>query len=141
MIVGDPLFRSWAAAQAPALGVSLPLACAIFVLAQGRFARQRVRAQSLAEALNAGAARPDAKQVAKSFGGDSALKDKLLSDTLKVMDEDLPVASGSARASVVSPPEADAPPEARDDRWMVLGLVALFAVFGLFLTVTMLIPE
>jgi YjbE family integral membrane protein len=141
MIVGDPLFRSWAAAQAPALGVSLPLACAIFVLAQGRFARQRVRAQSLAEAPGPAEARPDAAEAAKDFGGDRAIKDKDLIVTLKVQDEELPAASGSARAGADAPSGADAPPEAQDDRWMIFGLVALFAVFGLFLTVTMLVPE
>ena len=134
MIVGDPLFRSWAAAQAPALGVTLPLACAIFVLAQGRFARQRARAQSLA-APGFGVARPGAEEAAKSLFGDRSIKDRELSDTLKVMDEELPVASESAQASAVEPPEE------QDDRWMILGLAALFVVFGLFLTVTMLIPD
>jgi YjbE family integral membrane protein len=135
MIVGDPLFRSWAAVQAPALGVALPLACAVFVLAQGRFARQRVLAQGLAATPGLGAARPDAEEAEKGFVDDSAIKDKALSSTLKVMDEDAPVTSGSARAG------ADAPSDERDDRWMILGLAALFVVFGLFLTVTMLIHE
>ncbi len=51
MIVGDPLFASWVKSQAPAMAVSLPLACAIFVLAQGRFARQRKRAEAALSAL------------------------------------------------------------------------------------------
>ncbi len=41
MIARDPLFADWIDAQAPALALVLPLACAIFVLVQGRFAREK----------------------------------------------------------------------------------------------------
>lgn len=123
MIVGDPLFRSWAAAQAPAIGYTLPLACAIFVLAQGRFARQRVEAQGLA-AAGFDVAQPD-------FHGSKSIENKRVFGALKVIVEE----PGRSRA------EEDKAPEEQGDRWMVYGLAALFLVFGLFLTVAMLIPE
>jgi YjbE family integral membrane protein len=50
MIVGDPLLSGWVTTQAPALAFAAPLACAIFVLAQGRFGRE--------EALRAAGDRP-----------------------------------------------------------------------------------
>ena len=170
MIVGDPLFRSWAAAQAPALGFALPLACAIFVLAQGRFARQRAHAQSLAVAPGSSATQPGAEPAARENCDRNTRKNKSLCNTLKVEHEEFeghqkqasepsgerlsaPPAKPDAErfrerevepadiAAVCAPASGEAAPQAQDDRWMVFGLVALFAVFGLFLTVTMLIPD
>jgi YjbE family integral membrane protein len=174
MIVADPLFRSWAATQAPALGVALPLACAIFVLAQGRFARERERSKRLAAVQQFVATRPGVAELAKDTLDENDIRTKWSGDTLNVLREDgapiqapdfadaalspageqadlcerplesaavvpLPVRS-EAPAEETSAEKADEPPEA-GDRWMVLGLVALFVVFGLFLTVTMLIPD
>jgi hypothetical protein len=170
MIVGDPLFRSWAVVQAPALGVALPLSCAIFVLAQGRFARQTERAQRLAAAPGFSAERPDGEQVASDGVEKMSFENNLSTDLLNVMNEDgaapvapapEPAGEGLAAAEAGVSPErevepanfmlappaesapasADAESEQQDDRWMVYGLVALFLVFGLFLTVTMLIPD
>ena len=43
MIVNDPVIADWVKIQAPALTIAVPLACAIFVLVQGRFARQNTK--------------------------------------------------------------------------------------------------
>ena len=162
MIVGDPLFRSWAVAQAPALGIALPLACAVFVLAQGRFARQREQAQRLAAAPGFSAARP-CGEGSGSKVNENHINNNDVIDSLNVIDE---VRAGEGSADRAGPnveaaPERDvepadlmfdAPaaravasdvpePEQQDDRWMVYGLLALFVVFGLFLTVTMLVPD
>ncbi len=43
MITGDPLFAAWVKGEAPLVSVALPLACAVFVLAQGRMMRSRAK--------------------------------------------------------------------------------------------------
>jgi YjbE family integral membrane protein len=117
MIVGDPLFAAWLKSQAPALELALPLACAIFVLAQGRFARDRVEAPRKAPAATP---RP-------------------------------PVAASPVQTAIAKPPPRpvaavastapEEPSQESGDRWMMLGLLALFVVFGLFLTVAVMLPE
>src|SRR5208337_2866693 len=88
MIVADPLFRAWVANQAPALNVALPLACAIFVLAQGRFARERELAQRLAAVRQFVATRPGVAELAKNPVEGNDIKNKVSSDILKVWDEE-----------------------------------------------------
>ncbi len=172
MIVADPLFRGWVNHQAPALYLALPLACAIFVLAQGRFARQREHAKRLAEVRNYVATLPNVAELAKGGEFEKNIEAIELEDILNVKDdrvsppESAPDAAGADLAADLNSPSgvasregrAASPPvaspsadetavedteatEAAGDRFMVLGLVALFVVFGLFLTVTMLIPD
>ena len=77
MIVADPLFRGWVNQQAPALYVALPLACTIFVLAQGRFARERDLAKRPAAAP---------KDVATGTS-ESIILNNWIKDTLNVKSE------------------------------------------------------
>jgi YjbE family integral membrane protein len=114
MIVSDPLFSAWAANQAPAVGLALPLACAIFVLAQGRFARQREKAAPWVEKIVAAPLAKVEKPVEKAAP---------------------PVIVG------VAAEQTPATEEGTGDRWMVVGLVALFLVFGVFLTVAVMISD
>ncbi len=46
MIASDPLLSGWVKTQAPALDFVLPLACALFVLLQGRFARENAQREA-----------------------------------------------------------------------------------------------
>jgi YjbE family integral membrane protein len=137
MIVGDPLFANWVRIQAPAVGGALPLACAVFVLVQGRLARAREQAApkiaraSAAEAMTA----VDAK-ICLEY---NAIK--LLSHQI---DKTAPVQSASieVQKSALPAEKADEPAVAEGgDRWMIIGLVALFAIFGLFLTIAVMLPD
>jgi YjbE family integral membrane protein len=173
MIVADPLFRGWVSHQAPALYVALPLACAIFVLAQGRFARERDVAKHLAAAAKHVGTRPNAAELANNVKSGNTKLNSELEDTINVEHEgvsldpvvapefagerlaadltspgDLASGEGRAEPATVTTPLADETAaenaeaaEEAGDRFMVLGLVALFVVFGLFLTVAMLIPD
>jgi YjbE family integral membrane protein len=116
MIVADPLIADWARDQAPALGVAMPLACAIFVLVQGRFARQRA------------AAAP--RRVVAPL---KAAPEKPAPPPRRVEPAIHPVAEAAPQ---------DAQEQTQDgDRWMAMGLAALFLVFGLFLTAMILISD
>ncbi len=145
MIVADPLFRGWVSHQAPALYVALPLACAIFVLAQGRFARGRDAAKPLATPPGPVATLPGVAEPADYAQPESVMFNNGVEHTLNVTSEDIatpPAQPGPKPVEDETAEEtAEAMTEKAGDRFMVLGLVALFVVFGLFLTVTMLIPD
>jgi YjbE family integral membrane protein len=133
MIVGDPLISGWVQSQAMALELVAPLACAIFVLLQGRFARENA-AKKAAE--DAGPASFPARRVVEQAAAASAPpKPVVVAATLHV-------------AKAPAPDPAPAPPRVLEDaqgdagdRWMIFGLAALFVVFGLFLTVVLMIPD
>jgi YjbE family integral membrane protein len=116
MIVGDPFLAAWVKVQAPALGLAMPLACAIFVLVQGRLAREAPGSPT-----------------------------KIPRPAKAVQTMALPTPEPAIRP-LASKPEAtvakaDVQAEEGDDRWMFLGLAALFVVFGVFLLVVVMIPD
>ena len=118
MIVADPLFASWVNVQAPAVGLVLPLACAVFVLAQGRMAREwEISTPRVAIAATPALAAKPAPPV-------------------------LAAAPVLAVAASSNAPDSGAKGEQESgDRWMMVGLLALFVVFGIFLTVAVMIPD
>jgi YjbE family integral membrane protein len=129
MIAGDPLFAGFVAAQAPALGLTLPLGCVVFVLIQGRWAR--------AEAPIRSRALPEAPRL--------ALEPLVAPRRLTTLETPPPQASAPPAPKALAPaskpsPANDAPPAdeptSEGDRWMLVGLVALFVIFGVFLTIT-----
>jgi len=139
MIVADPALAGWVRAQAPALDLAVPLACAIFVLVQGRFARERERAEAALRPPPQPKPRPRAPSKSP----------------LPISPPPQEAVASVAPAAVMTPPaaspphEASAPPETgpgdesadSSDRWMVIGLLALFLIFGLFLTIVVMIPD
>jgi YjbE family integral membrane protein len=138
MIVGDPLFAGWVKAQAPALELALPLACGLFVLLQGRFARDAAAREAVVKpqpgpkprtAPPAPIASPPIVQnlpppVATPREKKPALAEAKIAETVPA----------AAEASEGEGMEAG-------DRWMIFGLIALFVIFGAFLTVVVMIPD
>jgi YjbE family integral membrane protein len=137
MIINDPLVADWVRTQAPAVGVALPLACAIFVLGQGRLARAREQA---APEKARGSVCAFGTQVEKTRenSGLKPITDQK-KETLQPRSAPLSIENGSAP----TPQRQAEPVEAEEggDRWMIIGLVALFAVFGLFLTFVVMLPD
>jgi YjbE family integral membrane protein len=116
MFAGDPLISGYVARQAPALDVALPLACAIFVLVQGRWTRagRQVEAPPVPQPSMKPRA-PEPVSRAEKAPGAAKLED------LTEFDADAPTPDG--------------------DRWMFLGLIALFVIFGLFIGVAVFTTE
>ena len=140
MIIGDPLLSGWVTSQAPALGVAVPLACAIFILVQGRFARE--------DALKASSNRPKApirpipprpqpKPAKRPMEKQAEKSAPAACETLSPLTQVV-----TPPREIASPPSFAAEDDAMDsgDRWMLTGLIALFAIFGLFLAVFILMP-
>ena len=161
MIVGDPVFVGWIERQAPALDVMVPLACAIFILVQGRMERGR-KGQQASSAAPAGetasvrlAAPPiHVKTVASVAIGPKAAA--LVVAAPRQEPGDRPQAEASLvekfehavveAASELFPEEPAEPVEPGEesrtgDRWMVLGLIGLFSLFGIFLFVAIMIAD
>lgn len=190
MIVGDPLFAAWVKGQAPAVGVALPLACAIFVLAQGRMMRARSKAagkahrgimvpaakEGISPDLEAAAeALPSFKDVKSSyinlledishqkveewapapasrlapglglepqFADPHSREEIPARDLVIVAETPEPVAVAAPGGEQVEAASAEASAEeAASDRWMLVGLIALFVVFGLFLAYAVALPD
>ena len=138
MVAGDPLFANWIGTQAPALTFVLPLAFAIFVFVQGRLARENAEREAPA-ILRASAPPPVAAPRPKpkpnvepgpKIKPEPKPEPKTASVPLVAQAEPLPADDICEETETVS-----------DDRWMLLGLVALFAIFGVFLLVFILIPD
>jgi YjbE family integral membrane protein len=113
----DPFYADWIAEQAPALGVALPIAGAVFVWFQSRWIVAERRAKSFSQkppAPVAAPAPPKPKRVKPPTPARIQAAAAILSEP----------ASDQMSAQM----SADAPAE--DDLVMFLGLVALFAVFG-----------
>jgi len=166
MIASDPLLSGWVKTQAPALDFMLPLACAVFVLLQGRLARENAQREA---ASNPGTARkaaekpapapakaaprplatrpasaeqPGPREVLASHVFESQVVGSQLVESKVATDEiaaSSPEPNPTAVAASESTPDGDqAEP---GDRWMIFGLIALFVVFGLFLTAFVLISD
>jgi YjbE family integral membrane protein len=136
MMVNDPVIAEWVRIQAPALSVAVPLACAIFVLVQGRFARQRARTARASDSVPL--LQPEtARQVAVARVAPQPPPKPAAPPA------PTPAALQAAIASVtpVSVVAEDAAPSDSGDRWMMVGLAALFVIFGVFLTVFVMIPD
>jgi YjbE family integral membrane protein len=119
MIVGDPLVSGFVARQAPALSLALPLAGATFVLVQGRMMRAAAPHRQDAPADPA----PALEQVATA---------------------QLVVPRAVATAPKEEAATEDAAPEMssdESDRWMIIGLIGLFVIFGLFIGGAVLIGD
>jgi YjbE family integral membrane protein len=136
MIVGDPLFAGWVRTQAPALELALPLACGLFVLLQGRFARDVAAREAVVKprpkpsaASPAPIAAPPIVQVLPPPAATPREKKPALTEA-KIAD----TVGDAAEASEGEGMEAG-------DRWMIFGLIALFVIFGAFLTVVVMIPD
>lgn len=199
LVVKDPVIAPWAAVQAPALQLTLPLAGAIFVLVQGRVSRKAAQAADLArddevfdqEPVQQGIHANVPATVEEAAQNNVAPADELtpkaasesMQESIEALAEALtrelaaappervaePTASGPVEAApkpviasepvmasepVIAPEpvmasEPDFTPaeptgtEAGDhgDRIMLIGLAALFLVFGLFLALFIAIPE
>jgi YjbE family integral membrane protein len=126
MIVNDPVIADWVRIQAPALALAIPLSCAVFVLVQGRFARQNAKAAEKSiikpAPLPAPPAEPPVAPVPKAVEPQPVAE---------------PVVVRVAKPAV----QEEAASQESGDRWMVVGLAALFVIFGIFLTVVVMIPD
>ena len=139
MIVGDPLFANWVRTQAPAVGVALPLACAVFVLVQGRLARARAEAAPKT-------AKPTVARLLAEPEDEKIPEINVVNSNTQPLDRTDPAPVAPVAIAKPAPlPETAQQLEPADaqggDRWMVIGLVALFAVFGLFLAVAVMLPD
>jgi len=126
MFVSDPVVAEWVRVQAPALTVAVPLACAVFVLVQGRFARQN--AKTAAKTIVRSGRRPPTV----------APPPKVAAAPIPEPVKPQPVAVRPEKPAV----QEEAEPQDTGDRWMVFGLAALFVIFGIFLTVVVvMLPD
>jgi len=125
MIVNDPVIADWVKIQAPALALAVPLSCAVFVLVQGRFARQNAKAAEKSIIKPAPPAEPPPAPVAP------------VPKKVEPQPVAEPVVVRVAKAAV----QEEAASQESSDRWMVVGLAALFLIFGIFLTVVVMIPD
>jgi len=125
MIVNDPVIADWVKIQAPALTIAVPLACAVFVLVQGRFARQNAKTAE--------------KTIVKSAPAPVAAPPILAVEPIPEPIE--PLAEPVVAIRAAKPAVEEEASQESGDRWMVLGLAALFVIFGIFLTVVVMIPE
>jgi hypothetical protein len=171
MIASDPLLSGWVKTQAPALDFMLPLACAVFVLLQGRFAREnahreaashpetaRKAAEKPAPAPAKAASRPLATPPASAeelgpwkILASHVVESQLVGSQLveiKVVERKVAtdeVAAGSPEPKPTAVAASESTPDGDQaepgDRWMIFGLIALFVVFGLFLTAFVLISD
>ncbi len=142
MIARDPLFADWIDAQAPALALALPLACAIFVLVQGRFAREKAAAGTQGSQIPPrridAPPRPKAPPKAKV-----APQPKSSETPVATAREEVQAPAGDTEADKpeVIPAFGSARVISADDRLIAMGLIGLFVIFGLFLLVFILIPD
>jgi YjbE family integral membrane protein len=161
MMVGDPVFAGWVERQAPALNVAVPLACAIFILAQGRMERRRKEQASRAapfifKPLPPVLVEPVAPAAIMAKAKVAALAVAAPKEEPKDASSGEPQAEASVAqrferavveaASELFPEEAEEPVEPGEesragDRWMVLGLIGLFSLFGIFLFVAIMIAD
>jgi YjbE family integral membrane protein len=128
MIANDPLFAFYVARQAPALGIVLPLACAVFVLVQGRWARAETPKRPTPRAL------PQAPRA-------PALPSLLTRIETPALLAGAAPAPRATPAPKPSAPPVDDPATPDGDRWMFVGLVAMFLVLGGFLAITIFMTE
>jgi YjbE family integral membrane protein len=148
MVVADPALAGWVRTQAPALDLAVPLACAIFVLVQGRFARDRARAEAALrpppQPRPKAPPKPTPQTPAPPKPAPTKPAPQRVATPEAVMDPPaaLPLQGASAQGES-APAETGPGDESSDptDRWMVIGLLALFLIFGLFLTIVVMIPD
>jgi YjbE family integral membrane protein len=135
MIVGDPLFAGWVKTQAPALELALPLACGLFVLLQGRFARDAAARHAVA--------RPPPRPRAAPPTPIAPPPPVQILPPPAAPPREVPVPTEAQLAETVGAPVEATEGEGVDsgDRWMIFGLIALFVIFGVFLTVVVMIPD
>ncbi len=124
MIAGDPVFAGFVQSQSPALAFTLPLACAIFVVIHGRWLRQGAPRQA-----RPAPQRPAPQTVAP-----------IQAPVIEAPLVEAPVAVAPA-PDLVKPVENEDESASAGDRWMLLGLVALFLFFGLFLSIAVFATE
>jgi YjbE family integral membrane protein len=134
MIAHDPLLAGWIDAQAPALALVLPLACAVFVVAQGRFARERRAGGTEAPKLPRRRGPPKPKP---------ALQPKSSETPAAVARDEVQAAARDVEAERTEVIPAFGPGRAisADDRLIAMGLIGLFVIFGLFLLIFILVPD
>jgi YjbE family integral membrane protein len=139
MIAHDPLFRDWIDEQAPALALALPLACAIFVLVQGRFAREKAMRGSAAPKAPRRIEPPPRPKPAPKPAPDpkrSPTPPAVARDEVQA-----PARDTEAEGAEILPAFGIESPEGPDDRLIALGLFGLFLVFGVFLLIFILLPD
>ncbi|MGP0104195.1 TerC family protein [Rhodoblastus sp.] len=139
MIAHDPIFAGWIDAQAPALALALPLACALFVLVRGRIGRERA-----AGAVNPRPRRIEAPPKAvKPPKPQKSHEAKMIETPVAVAREDVQTPEGDAEAEnpEIAPAFGIGRAETPDDRLVAMGLVALFVIFGVFLLIFILLPD
>lgn len=139
MIVGDPLLAGWVRTQAPALEIALPFSCAIFVFLQGRFARERAGREQAARPKPAPRPIPAPRPVPAPSANPAPRPVPAVARVAAAPRlVDIPAPAPETPAPAAPEEEQQADPS---DRWMLVGLLALFAVFGLFLTAFLMIPD
>ena len=142
MIAHDPMFAGWIDTQAPALALALPLACALFVLVQGRFARGSATRGGSGGAEGAATDRGPA-ETTKPPRRNGRRSRKEVETPVAVARDDLQTPEGDAETE--SPETIPAfgigSAESPDDRLIALGLLALFVIFGVFLLIFILLPD
>lgn len=138
MIVGDPLFAGWVRTQAPALELALPLACGLFVLLQGRFARDAAAREGVAKPRP-----PRPKPRAGPPAPVAALPLVEILPTPAATRREIPALTEARIAETIRDAVEAPQGEAMEagDRWMIFGLIAFFMIFGIFLTVVAMIPD
>jgi YjbE family integral membrane protein len=137
MIVGDPLFAGWARTQAPALELALPLACGLFVLLQGRFARDAAGREAVVKP------RPRPKPRAASPAPVAAPPIVQVLPPPAATPREKPVLTEAKIAETDRTAVEALEGEGMEagDRWMIFGLIGLFVIFGIFLTAVVMIPD
>ncbi len=95
------------------------------MLVQGRFARQKAKTAE--------------KTIVKSAPAPVAAPPKLAVEPIPEPIE--PLAEPVVAIRAADPAVQEEASQESGDRWMVLGLAALFVIFGIFLTVVVMIPE
>ena len=142
MIAHDPLFAGWIDGQAPALAVVLPLACAIFVVVQGQFAREARR--NGADAPKGSPRRIEASQRPKPAAKPKPASQPKISATLVAVSREAvqaPAPDANTERPDAIPAFGPGRAISADDRLIALGLIGLFVIFGLFLLVFILVPD
>ncbi|MCI4678686.1 TerC family protein [Rhodoblastus acidophilus] len=155
MISRDPWLAGWIDTQAPALDLVLPLACAIFVVVQGRFARQNAakdKAKRRRRAAPRYAVAPvEAPQPALQPAPGPEPMAKLIEPPAPAVSEDRPAPAREGERAFLQSPSPEAAMTAMGmgmdeeassgDRLIIYGLAGLFLLFGVFLLIFILVPD
>jgi YjbE family integral membrane protein len=145
MIVSDPLIAGWIATDAPALGVGVPVAAVVFVLAKTAF-RPIAAVPLLDGPLTGGASEADASRnaptidaepepVPEPFAFAISAANHPPAEPVSAPEPEIDVDPELAALATPEPDDSE-PPRRRtlEDRLVVAGLVALFGVAAIIMS-------